>query len=170
MGPISGFGDCAARLRMHDALAPLLVASPGSGPPGSPNLLPKVFGRASRRPPYNSSGFDRSPGADAVLRRSPRDPGPDLLRSPGPGARLPGTEWRGQVDRHADPDRLPGPELRFRERGRLRPGRPLARGATPYRLPARDGAPLQGDARRELPRHDVLAPRRAGVQATRSSG
>jgi hypothetical protein len=32
---------------MHDALAPLLVASPGSGPPGSPNLSPEVFGRAS---------------------------------------------------------------------------------------------------------------------------
>jgi hypothetical protein len=32
---------------MPDALAPLLVASPGSGPPGSPNLSPKVFGRAS---------------------------------------------------------------------------------------------------------------------------
>src|SRR4029077_5738719 len=30
-----------------DALAPLLVASPGSGPPGSPNLSPRVFGRAS---------------------------------------------------------------------------------------------------------------------------
>jgi hypothetical protein len=29
MRPISGFSDCAARLRMHDALAPLLVASPG---------------------------------------------------------------------------------------------------------------------------------------------
>src|SRR6202521_6454579 len=36
--PISGFSDCAARSRMHDALAALLVASPGSGPPGSPNL------------------------------------------------------------------------------------------------------------------------------------
>jgi predicted short-subunit dehydrogenase-like oxidoreductase (DUF2520 family) len=47
MRPISGFSDCAARSRMHDALAPLLVASPGSGPPGSPNLSPKVFGRAS---------------------------------------------------------------------------------------------------------------------------
>ena len=47
MRPISGFSDCAARLRMHDALAPLLVTSPGSGPPGSPNLSPKVFGRAS---------------------------------------------------------------------------------------------------------------------------
>src|ERR1700675_2642450 len=38
MRPISGFSDCAARSRMDDALAPLLVASPGSGPPGSPNL------------------------------------------------------------------------------------------------------------------------------------
>src|ERR1700694_454319 len=47
MRPISGFSSCAARSRMHDALAPLLVASPGSGPPGSPNLSPKVFGRAS---------------------------------------------------------------------------------------------------------------------------
>jgi len=38
MRPIAGFSDCAARSRMHDALAALLVASPGSGPPGSPNL------------------------------------------------------------------------------------------------------------------------------------
>src|ERR1700694_4725509 len=38
MRPISGFSDCAARLRMDYALAALLVASPGSGPPGSPNL------------------------------------------------------------------------------------------------------------------------------------
>ena len=38
MRPISGFSDSAARSGMHDALAPLLVASPGSGPPGSPNL------------------------------------------------------------------------------------------------------------------------------------
>src|ERR1700680_2967501 len=38
MRPISGFSDCAARSRMDDALAALLVASPGSGPPGSPNL------------------------------------------------------------------------------------------------------------------------------------
>ena len=42
MRPISGFSDCAARLRMDDALAALLVASPGSGPPGSPNLSPRV--------------------------------------------------------------------------------------------------------------------------------
>src|SRR5438477_5926241 len=47
--PISGFGSCAARSRMHDALAPLLVAAPGSGPPGSPNLSPRFFGRASGR-------------------------------------------------------------------------------------------------------------------------
>jgi hypothetical protein len=33
-------------LRIDDALAALLVASPGSGPPGSPNLSPRVFGRA----------------------------------------------------------------------------------------------------------------------------
>src|ERR1700693_5578427 len=139
MRPISGFSDCAARSRMHDALAPLLVASPGSGPPGSPNLLPKVFGRASREPrlpPYNSSGFDRSPGADAVLRRSPRDPGPDLLRSTRPGARVPGTERRGQVDHHEDPDGLPGPELGYGKRGRLRPRRPLSGSAAPHRLPA----------------------------------
>src|SRR4029077_10685537 len=38
MRPISGFSDCALASHMHDALAPLLVASPGSGPPGSPNL------------------------------------------------------------------------------------------------------------------------------------
>ena len=36
---------------MDDALAPLLAASPGSGPPGSPNLSPKVFGGASTAAP-----------------------------------------------------------------------------------------------------------------------
>src|SRR6202521_1942449 len=47
MRPISGFSSCAARSRMHDALAALLGASLGSGPPGPPNISPKVFGRAS---------------------------------------------------------------------------------------------------------------------------
>src|SRR5712664_4398117 len=42
MRPISGFSFCAARSRIHDALAALLVASPGSEPPGSPNLSPRV--------------------------------------------------------------------------------------------------------------------------------
>src|SRR5438093_11289554 len=51
MRPISGLSSCAARSRMHDALAALLVASPGSGPPGSPNLTPRVFGRASASEP-----------------------------------------------------------------------------------------------------------------------
>src|SRR5207253_9397325 len=48
MRPISGLSSCAARSRMLDALAALLVASPGSGPPGSPNLSPRFSGRASR--------------------------------------------------------------------------------------------------------------------------
>src|SRR5258708_31128519 len=48
MRPISGFSACAARSRMDDALAPLLAASPGSGPPGSPNLSSRVSGRVSR--------------------------------------------------------------------------------------------------------------------------
>src|ERR1700686_3383665 len=47
MRPISGVSPCPARLRMPDALAAPPVPSPGSGPPGSPNLSPKVFGRAS---------------------------------------------------------------------------------------------------------------------------
>src|SRR5438094_2278360 len=42
MRPISGLSSCAARSRMMDARAALLVASPGSGPPGSPNLSPRV--------------------------------------------------------------------------------------------------------------------------------
>src|ERR1700682_2593909 len=44
MRPISGFSSCAARLRICDALAPLLVASPESEPPGSANLSPRGFG------------------------------------------------------------------------------------------------------------------------------
>jgi hypothetical protein len=47
MRPIFGFSSSAARSRMDDALAPLLGASPESGPPGSPNLSPRVSGRAS---------------------------------------------------------------------------------------------------------------------------
>ena len=50
MRPISGFTDCAARLRMDDALAALLVATSGvpaakprEGAPGSPNLSPATF-------------------------------------------------------------------------------------------------------------------------------
>src|SRR5580765_8458132 len=48
MRPISGFSFCAARLRIPDARAPLLVASAGSRPPGSPNLSPRVRVRDSR--------------------------------------------------------------------------------------------------------------------------
>ena len=41
MRPIFGFSSCAARSRSRsDAFAPLLGASPESGPPGSPNLAP----------------------------------------------------------------------------------------------------------------------------------
>src|ERR1700686_5509556 len=54
MRPISGLSSCAARSRMDDALAALLVASPGSGPPGSPNL---------------SSRFSAAPLADRIPRR-----------------------------------------------------------------------------------------------------
>src|SRR6202049_188984 len=50
MRPISGFSSCAARSRMHNALAALLVASPGSGPPGSPNLSSRFSA-----PPLGSS-------------------------------------------------------------------------------------------------------------------
>src|SRR6202140_3119064 len=48
MRPISGVSDCAAPSRMGDAVAPLLIASPGSGPPGSPNLSPRFSVRASQ--------------------------------------------------------------------------------------------------------------------------
>ena len=62
MRPISGFTDCAARSRIDDALAALLVASPGSGPPGSPNLSSARLSRASpsiftsRKPDHNQRG------------------------------------------------------------------------------------------------------------------
>src|SRR5712692_5974202 len=46
MRPISGLSSCAARLRMHDALAALLVASPGSGATWAPDPSPRAFGRA----------------------------------------------------------------------------------------------------------------------------
>src|SRR5437588_507181 len=56
MRPICGVSFCAARHprattargpRWGFALAPLLVASPAAGPPGSPNLSPSVPVRAS---------------------------------------------------------------------------------------------------------------------------
>src|SRR5258708_39601323 len=46
-GPSPGSATALLADAYGDALAPLLVASPGSGPPGSPNLSPKVFGHAS---------------------------------------------------------------------------------------------------------------------------
>src|SRR6202521_1095840 len=58
MRPISGFSDCAARSRMHDALAALLVASPGSGPPGSPNLSSR-FSAAAQRSRYTPQGVGK---------------------------------------------------------------------------------------------------------------
>ncbi|MDQ2943951.1 MAG: uracil-DNA glycosylase [Candidatus Dormibacteraeota bacterium] len=42
MRPIFGFSSCAARARMFNALAALLVASHESGPPGSPDLSPMI--------------------------------------------------------------------------------------------------------------------------------
>src|SRR5207248_10313913 len=53
MRPIFGFSSSAARSRMPDALAPLLGASPESGPPGSPNLSPRIAGRASAHVAYD---------------------------------------------------------------------------------------------------------------------
>src|SRR5207237_6916282 len=53
--PISGFSSSAARLRICDARAPLLGASPGSRPPGSPNLSPRVPVRPSPARAYNQS-------------------------------------------------------------------------------------------------------------------
>ncbi len=38
---------CCSLTNRFDALAALLVASPGSGPPESPNLSSRVFGRAT---------------------------------------------------------------------------------------------------------------------------
>jgi len=38
---------CCSLMQHSDAFAALLVASPASGPPGSPNLSAPVFGRAS---------------------------------------------------------------------------------------------------------------------------
>jgi len=46
MRPIFELTSCAARSRMPDALAPLLVASLESQPPGSPNLSARPSGRA----------------------------------------------------------------------------------------------------------------------------
>src|SRR5258708_5995053 len=44
-GPSPGSPPALLAHEWSDALAPLLVASPGSEPPGSPNLSPRVFGR-----------------------------------------------------------------------------------------------------------------------------
>src|SRR6185312_9847691 len=47
MRPIFGFSSCAARSRISNALAPLLVASAESRPSGSPNLSARPFARTS---------------------------------------------------------------------------------------------------------------------------
>jgi hypothetical protein len=48
MRTISGFSDCAARLRIDDVLAPLLVASPFWATWIAESLV-EIFGRASSR-------------------------------------------------------------------------------------------------------------------------
>src|SRR5438132_13776036 len=50
MRSISGLNSCAARSCIYDALAVLLVASPGSEPPGSPNISPAPSHRRQRLP------------------------------------------------------------------------------------------------------------------------
>src|SRR5438309_4673842 len=49
MRPIFGLTSCAARSRMFNALAALLVGSPESGPPGSPNISPPDPAAAPQR-------------------------------------------------------------------------------------------------------------------------
>src|SRR5260370_531077 len=110
MRPISGFSDCAARSRMDDALAALLVTSPGSGPPGSPNISPQVFVRASR-PEANPS---RPP---ARPRPPPRSSPPARIRRCGGGGRAPARAVALGVPRprrsdHRSRDRGPRPVRR----------------------------------------------------------
>jgi hypothetical protein len=49
---------------MDDALAALLVASPGSGPPGSPNLSPR----------FSATPLDKRDAAPGVIRAAPFTP------------------------------------------------------------------------------------------------
>src|ERR1700674_1712915 len=85
MRPISGFSDCAARSRMNDALAALLVASPGSGPPGSPNLssrfsaAPLVRGSVSEQDECPEAAIQKTDEAERLQRAeaSPRHQGDD---------------------------------------------------------------------------------------------
>src|SRR5216683_4851365 len=91
MQPIFGLSFCAARSRISDALAALLGASPESGPPGSPNLSPRVFCRASgsrewpvfRRPRQEPLPLLRQPLAQRDARLPPQSLARDVDRCPG---------------------------------------------------------------------------------------
>src|SRR5436305_9720773 len=80
MRPICGFSSCAARSRMSDALAALLVASATSGPPGSPNLSPLCRSGGPRLPMRDSRDRDAAVVHELVavaaptLRQLRRDP------------------------------------------------------------------------------------------------
>src|SRR5258708_15587333 len=98
MQPIFGLSFCAARSRISDALAALLVAyrwvpvaQPREGAPGSPNLSPRVFCRASgsrdrpafRRPRQEPLPLLREPVAQRDARLPPQPLARDVDRCPG---------------------------------------------------------------------------------------
>src|SRR5258708_39492379 len=98
MQPIFGLSFCAARSRISDALAALLVAyrwvpvaQPREGAPGSPNLSPRVFCRASgsrdrpafRRPRQEPLPLLREPVAQRDATLPPQPLARDVDRCPG---------------------------------------------------------------------------------------
>src|SRR2546423_15295708 len=105
---IFGLTSCAARLRsLHNALAPLLVGSPESEPPGSPNLSPPASVRDALGPRHGGrveSGLRVAHPAhpeDAAggIHRAAPPPDPLLRHPPRPHAVL----------RPPDPPRAPPP-------------------------------------------------------------
>src|SRR5579859_1477472 len=114
MRPIFGLSSCAARSRIEHALAALLVASPESRPPGSPNLPPMVRSVTPvRRVVAPNPGPYTGPGTntwlvDAGTATVVIDPGPDDDKHLDAIQRtLKGSPVAIVLVTHAHPDHLP---------------------------------------------------------------
>src|SRR5258708_31829649 len=100
---IFGLTSCAARLRsLHNALAPLLVGSPESEPPGSPNLSPPASVRHPLGPRHGGrveSGPRLAVPAPQGYAPGPVSPGPP----PPPGPRRPPPPGHSPLRPHRRP-------------------------------------------------------------------
>ena len=94
---------------------------------------------------------DRPGQGIQVLRRLSGHPGHLVPGGKGRGAGLPGPQRRGKVHDDEDYHGLSAAHFRARDGRRLRRGHRIGGGATPHRLPARDGAAVRRDVGARLP-------------------